>query len=192
MSGIRHSNKLRDLLRLLAFQAGSEVSFNELGRALGLDTATVQRYVDLLEKVFVIKVVGGYSRNLHKEISKKQKIYFQDLGVRNALIEQFASLNLRDDQGRLWENYLFIERSKLLNNNQLRANQFFWRLQTGAELDYVEEYEGKLAGFEFKFGKKKVKAPQAWQETYPQATFQVINQESYLPFVLEEGEASTT
>ena len=181
LSGIRQSGKLRDLLRLLAFQIGSEVSFNELGRQLGLDTATVQRYVDLLEKAFVLKIVGGYSRNLRKEISKKQKIYFLDLGVRNALIEKFAPLNLRDDTGRL-----FIERSKLLDNTQIRANRFFWRLQTGAELDYVEEYEGKLAGYEFKFGKKEVQAPVAWKETYPEANFQTIHRENWLPFVLNK------
>ena len=190
LSGIRQSGKLRDLLRLLAFQIGSEVSFNELGRQLGLDMATVQRYVDLLEKAFVLKTVSAYSRNLRKEISKKQKIFFQDLGVRNALIEKFAPLKLRDDTGRLWENYLFLERSKLLDNRQTRANRFFWRLQTGAELDYVEEYEGKLAGYEFKFGNKEAKAPAAWHETYPEATFQTINQENWLPFVLKTENGS--
>ncbi|MFN0213574.1 MAG: ATP-binding protein [Saprospiraceae bacterium] len=184
LSGIRQGAKLRDLLRLLAFQVGSEVSFNELGRQLGLDTATVQRYVDLLEQVFVIKTVGGYSRNLRKEISKKQKIYFQDLGIRNALIEKFAPLNLRDDVGRLWENFLFVERSKLLDNHEWRANRFFWRLQTGAELDYVEEYEENLIGFEFKFGNKFAKAPQAWKETYPKAVFHTVNRDNWLPFVL--------
>lgn len=188
LSGIRQSQKLRDLLRLLAFQIGSEVSFNELGRQLGLDTATVQRYVDLLEKAFVIKTVVGYSRNLRKEIFKKQKIYFQDLGVRNALIEKFAPLNMRDDTGGLWENFLFVERSKLLDNHQIRANRFFWRLQTGAELDYVEEHEGKLAGFEFKFGNKSARPPQAWHETYPEASFQTINRDNWLPFVLETAE----
>lgn len=185
LSGIRQSQKLRDLLRLLAFQIGSEVSFNELGRQLGLDTATVQRYVDLLEKAFVLKTVGGYSRNLRKEISKKQKIYFQDLGVRNALIEKFAPLNMRDDTGGLWENFLFVERSKLLDNHQIRANQFFWRLQTGAEVDYVEEYEGRLAGFEFKYGNKSVKTPQAWTDTYPEATFETVNLDNWLPFILD-------
>jgi hypothetical protein len=185
LGGIRQSNKLRDLLRLLAFQIGGEVSFNELGRQLGLDTATVQRYTDLLEKAFVIKMVGGYCRNLRKEISKSQKVYFQDLGIRNALIEKFGSLNLRDDAGRLWENFLFIERSKLLDNRQTRANQFFWRLQTGAEIDYVEEYEGKPTGFEFQFNNKTVKAPQSWLETYPDAGFHTINLENWLPFILE-------
>ncbi len=185
LSGIRQSGKLRDLLRLLAFQIGSEVSFNELGRQLGLDTATVQRYVDLLEKAFVVKTIGGYSRNLRKEISKKQKIYFQDLGVRNALIERFAPLHLREDTGALWENFLFVERSKLLDNHQIRAGQFFWRLQTGAELDYVEEYEDNLTAYEFKFGTKAVQAPKAWNETYPNSDFQTINKENWLPFILK-------
>ncbi|MBV6442027.1 MAG: ATP-binding protein [Haliscomenobacteraceae bacterium CHB4] len=184
LSGIRHSGKLRNLLRLLAFQTGSEVSFSELGRQLGLNTATVQHYVDLLEKAFVLKTVSGYSRNLRKEISKKQKIYFQDLGVRNALIEKFAPLQLRDDTGRLWENFLFVERSKLLDNHQKRVNRFFWRLQTGAELDYVEESEAQLNGYEFKFGNKEAKPPAAWQEIYPNATFQTINSENWLNFVL--------
>ncbi|MEZ4776784.1 MAG: ATP-binding protein [Bacteroidia bacterium] len=183
LSGIRHSSKLRDLLRLLAFQIGSEVSFNELGRALGMDTATVQHYIDLLEKAFVVKVIGGFRRNLRKEISKKQKIYFQDLGIRNALIEKFAPLDLREDVGKLWENYLFIERTKFLDNHQLRLNRFFWRLQSGAELDYVEEYEGKIAGYEFKFGNKKTLPPSSWKETYPEATFTLINRDTYLPFL---------
>lgn len=184
LSGIKYSNKLRDLLRLLAFQIGSEVSFNELGKQLGMDTATVQKYVDLLEKTFVIKSFGGFSRNLRKEISKKQKMFFYDLGIRNALIEKFAPMTLRDDSGRLWENFLVMERPKLLNNSQKRANQFFWRLQTGAELDYVEEYESVVKGYEFKWGSKKAKVPQAWQETYPQAEFAVINRDNWLQFVL--------
>lgn len=185
LSGIRQSAKLRDLLRLLAFQMGSEISYNELGRQLGLDTATVQRYVDLLEKAFVIKIVGGYSRNLRKEISKKHKIYFQDLGVRNALIERFSPQSLRDDGGMLWENFLFMERTKLLDNHQIRVNRFFWRLQTGAELDYVEEHEAKLDGYEFKFNTKTAKAPPSWHDTYPKATFTTINLDNWIPFVLK-------
>jgi predicted AAA+ superfamily ATPase len=186
LGGIRQSGKLRDLLRLLAFQIGSEISYNELGRQLGLDTSTIQRYVDLLEKTFVIRTVSGYSRNLRKEISKKHKIYFQDLGVRNALLERFSPLHLRDDTGALWENFLFIERSKLLDNHQIRANRFFWRLQTGAEIDYVEEYEGQLDGFEFKFNTKMAKAPSSWNDTYPHATFKTINRDNWLPFVLKD------
>ncbi len=190
LGGIRFSNKLRDLLRLLAFQIGSEVSFNELGRTLGLDTTTVQRYIDLLEKSFVITVVGGYSRNLRKEVSKKQKVYFQDLGVRNALIEKFAPINMREDIGQLWENFLFVERSRLLDNHQMRANRFFWRLHTGAELDYIEEREDQLAGYEFKFSRKKVKAPVSWKETYPSATFTLVNKENYLPFIIPSARNS--
>lgn len=185
LTGLRHSRKLHDLLRMLAFQIGSEVSYNELGRALELDTATVQRYIDLLEKAFVVQTVRGYSRNLRKEISKKQKIYFQDLGVRNALVGQFAPLSLRDDTGRLWENFLFVERSKLLDNHQIGANRFFWRLHSGPELDYVEEYRGRLSGFEFKYGTKEIKAPAVWKETYPEASFGVVNRENYLSWILE-------
>jgi uncharacterized protein len=185
LSGIRHSQKLRDLLRLLAFQIGSEVSFNELGRQLGLDTVTIIKYIDLLEKSFVVQTVSGFSRNLRKEISKKQKIYFLDLGIRNALIGQFAPLNMRSDSGALWENFLFIERSKLLSNHKIRAKSFFWRLQTGSELDYIEEYEGRISGFEFKFGSKEMNAPAAWLATYPEATFNVINKTNWLSFLLD-------
>lgn len=185
LSGIRHSGKLRDLLRLLAYQIGSEMSFNELGRQLGMDTATVQRYIDLLEKAFVIQTVGGYSRNLRKEISKKQKVYFQDLGIRNALIDRFMPMNRREDAGALWENFLFMERTKRLDNHGIRANRFFWRLQTGAELDYVEESEGIPTGYEFKFNNSTPKAPTAWQEAYPTSRFQAINRDNWLSFVLE-------
>ncbi len=185
MGGIRQSGKLRDLLRLLSFQIGSEVSFNELGRQLGLDTATVQRYIDLLEKAFVIKMIGGFNRNLRKEISKRQKVYFLDLGIRNALIDKFNPISLREDGCALWENFLFVERLKLLDNRQVRANQFFWRLQTGAKIDYVEELEGRPTGFEFKFNDKIAKVPPAWEENYPGAGFHTINRSNWLPFLLE-------
>lgn len=185
LSNIKQSGKLRDLLRLLAFQIGSEVSFNELGRQLGLDAATVSRYIDLLEKTFVIKTLGGFSRNLRKEIFKKQKIYFLDLGIRNALIGQFAPLSMRAGNGAIWENYLFIERQKLLNNQAILANAYFWRLQSGSEIDYIEEFEGQLSGFEFKFGSKIAKMPATWSESYPNASFKTINQDNWLPFLLD-------
>jgi predicted AAA+ superfamily ATPase len=132
-----------------------------------------------------VQTVSGFSRNLRKEISKKQKIYFLDLGIRNALIGQFAPLNMRSDSGALWENFLFIERSKLLSNHKIRAKSFFWRLQTGSELDYIEEYEGRISGFEFKFGSKEMNAPSAWLATYPEATFNVINKTNWLSFLLD-------
>ena len=184
LGGIRHSDKLRDLLRLLAFQIGSEVSFHELGQQLGMDSATVQRYVDLLEKAFVVQVVGGYSRNLRKEVTQKKKIYFLDLGVRNALIERFLPLQSREDTGALWENFLFIERRKWLENEQVQVRSYFWRLRSGAEIDYVEDSGGQLSGYEFKYNRKQAKAPQAWQATYPEASFQTINRENWLGFVM--------
>lgn len=184
LSGIRHSRKLFDLLRMLAFQVGSEVSYNECGRSLGLDTVTVQKYIDLLEKSFVIKTVGGYSSNLRKEISKKQKIYFLDLGIRNTVIGNFNPFDQRNDTGPLWENFLFLERTKLLENNQIKVNQHFWRLHTGAEIDYVEEGGGKLSGFEFKYSAKKTQPPGSWNTIYPHAAFQVVNMDNYPAFIL--------
>lgn len=183
LSGLRHSRKLYDLLRLLAFQVGSEVSYNECGKSLGLDTATVQKYIDLLEKSFVIKTVGGFSRNLRKEISKKQKIYFLDLGIRNTIIENFNDPDKRNDTGAMWENYLFLERTKFLENSQIRRNQYFWRLHTGAEIDYVEEGEGELIGFEFKYSNKNIKPPKSWTSNYPSASFGNINRDNYISFI---------
>lgn len=187
LSGIRHSRKLQDLLRMLAYQIGSEVSYNECGRSLGLDTVTVQKYIDLLEKSFVIRTVGGFSMNLRKEISKKQKIYFLDLGIRNAIIRNFNDPDQRNDTGALWENYLFLERTKLLENNQIRKNQYFWRLHTGAEIDYVEEGEGKLSGFEFKYSSRKSEPPKSWATTYPHSSFRVVNRDNYPDFIDPEN-----
>jgi predicted AAA+ superfamily ATPase len=185
LSGIRHSDKLHDLLQLLAYQIGSEVSYNELGRQLGLDTVTVQRYVDLLRKAFVIQTVSGFSKNLRKEISKRDKIYFLDTGIRNTLIDRFTPLSYRDDKGRLWENFLFIERMKLLANHQVRSTPHFWRLHSGAEIDYVEQIGDTLTGFEFKYNRKAARPPASWSAAYPDAGFQVINTTNWYPFVTE-------
>ncbi len=190
LASLRNSQQLRQLLRLLAFQSGSEVSWHELGQKLGMASATVQRYVDLLEKAFVIKVVSSYSRNLRKEVSKKKKVFFLDTGIRNALIDQFAPLESRTDVGILWENYLFIERTKWLHNHMQYANQYFWRLHSGAELDYVEEQDGALHAYEFKFNKRRAKPPKSWQEAYPEADFQLIHKDNYLPFLLGNGASS--
>lgn len=185
LGGIRrHSDKIRDLLRLLAFQTGSLISYSELGRSLGMSTETVQRYIDLLEKSFVLFRLSGYSRNLRKEIVKNPKIYFMDLGMRNAVIDNFNPPDKRPDRGALWENFLLLERMKSQSNRQHRANRFFWRTYTGAELDYVEESGGELNGFEFKWGTKVGKAPATWLETYPEVSFQTVNRENYLDFVL--------
>lgn len=184
LSSIRHADKLSKLLQLLAFQIGSEVSLNELGNALEMSKETVASYIDLLEKSFVLFRLSGFSRNLRKEVSKMDKIYFYDLGVRNALIENFQPLHLRTDVGGLWENFLIIERYKRNHYGNQRANTYFWRTYTGAELDYVEETAGKINGFEFKFRKKKAKIPASWAENYPEAGFGVINKENYQDFIL--------
>jgi len=184
LSQIKNSGKIFDLLRLLAYQIGSPVSYNELGKKLGLSTDTVISYIDLLEKVFVIYRMPGFSKNLRKEITKNKKIYFYDVGVRNAIIENFTHPDIRPDIGHLWENFVISERIK--RNNYLRAhlNSFFWRTYTGAELDYVEQGGGQLSGVEIKWGDKIVKAPKSWLENYLEADFKTINTKNYQDFVL--------
>lgn len=181
---VRNSRTLLDLLRLLAFQVGSEVSFNELASHVGVDVKTVQRYIDLLEKTFVLARLGGYSRNLRNEITSKSKFYFLDPGIRNALIAQFNGLDDRNDTGQLWENFVFIERLKYRQYTSRYANSFFWRTYDQQEIDYLEEGDGRLAGYEFKWSSKKtVHPPRGWQKAYPEASFSVITPENYLEFV---------
>lgn len=178
---IRHSNKLRDLLKLLAFQVGAEVSYTELATSLGMAKQTVESYIDLLEKSFVIFTLRGFSRNLRKEVSKKPKIYFYDLGIRNAIIDNFAYLSNRNDLGALWENFLIMERLKRNEYQKHFCSQYFWRTYTGAELDYIEEYNGKLYGYELKWS-KTAKAPESWTETYNSEYF-CINKDNFIDFV---------
>lgn len=181
---IRNSKKILQLLRLIAFQIGHEVSLQELGQQLGMSRNTVERYLDLLEKVFVIIRVGGFSRNLRKEITKTSRYYFYDNGIRNALIGNFNFLNSRNDVGQLWENFLFIERLKKRSYLGLQANYYFWRTWSKQEIDLVEEYGGKLYGYEFKWqGRGKSKIPKEWLTTYTEASYQVIDQTNYLDFV---------
>lgn len=180
---IRSSKTLLDLLRLLAFQIGSEVSLSELGSQLGIDYKTVSRYLNLLEKSFVICSLRGYSRNLRKEITKKNKYYYYDLGIRNAVIANFNRLELRDDPGRLWENFMLVERLKKQAYHGIQANNYFWRTWNGSEIDLVEEREGKLFGYEFKWGGRERKPPKEWVDAYPAALFEVVNRENYLGFV---------
>jgi len=182
ISAIRNTGKLKDLLRALAFQIGSEVSLNELGNSLGLSQETVHAYIDLLEKTFIVFRLKGFSRNLRKEISKRDKIYFWDLGVRNTLINNFSSFPYRNDIGPLWENFMIAERMKYLSYNQRFASSFFWRTYTGAELDYVEEYGGQLYAFEIKFKKAVKHAPKTWIENYSDH-FTCITQDNFLEFL---------
>jgi len=178
---VRSSSKLWDLLKLLAFQVGSEVSHNELSRKLGVDVKTVQRFLDLLEKAFVIFRLGGFSRNLRKEITQKAKYYFFDNGLRNAVIKQFNRLDQRDDVGQLWENFMVIEHLKHLNYSFTPVNLYFWRTYEKQEIDLVEERGGRLHGCEFKWSQPKhVSPPNDWISTYSNADYKVITRENYL------------
>jgi len=183
LDGIKHSNKIYRLLQLLAFQIGKEVSLNELGRQLEINRKTVERYLELLEKSFVIKNFMGFSRNLRKEITKNHRYYFIDNGIRNALIGNFNIISSRDDIGMLWENYIIMERMKKQEYLNIYSNNYFWRTYDKKEIDLIEEREGKLFGFEIKWGKKSVKPPKEWLRTYKNAEFKLINQENYLDFI---------
>lgn len=183
LASVKHPEKIHRLLVLLAFQVGSEVSLSELASNLDMSKETVERYIDLLEKSFVIFRLSGFSRNLRKEVTKNNKIYFYDLGVRNILIDNMNEVSNRNDIGQLWENFIVVERKKRNEYTHHFASSYFWRTYTGAEIDYVEEDGGTLHGFEFKYGDKKVKPPKTWMETYKSANFSLINQENFLDFL---------
>ena len=185
LEGLRRADKLVDLLRLLAFQIGNEVSHSELATNLGINRQTVDRYLDLLEKVFVIYRVGGFSRNLRKEISKNGRYYFFDNGVRNSLIQNFNPLSLRNDVGQLWENFLMIERRKHHDYIGRAVNRYFWRTYDQKEIDLVEEWQGKLFGFEFKWrqGKIKKSVRQEFTAAYPNSELSVISQDNFVEFL---------
>jgi uncharacterized protein len=181
---IRSSRTLMDLLKLIAFQVGSEVSLNELATQVKLDIKTVGRYLDILEKAFVIIRVGGFSRNLRNEVTSKAKYYFLDNGVRNAVIGQYNLLNSRNDIGALWENFVVAERLKKRSYTGIYGTFHFWRTYDGKEIDYVEERDGGLFGFECKWSlKKQEKPPKKWLESYPNAAFSVITPDNYLDFI---------
>lgn len=184
LGDIRNPRKLRDLLRLLAYQVGAEVSYQELGRRLGLSTDTVISYIDLLEKAYVVFRLGAFSRNLRKEISRKDKVFFYDNGVRNILIEDTKEWHLRGDQGALWENFLVAERQKTNAYNRRHCNSFFWRVYTGAEIDYLEEGDGEIRAYEFKLREKRTTAPRSFLQAYPGARFHSVHMDNWLEFVL--------
>jgi predicted AAA+ superfamily ATPase len=181
---VKRSKTIFNLLKLLAFQIGSEVSLSELAQDLGTDHKTVGRYIDILEQSFIIFPLTGFNRNLRSEINKKNKYYFYDNGIRNAIISNFNDLSLRDDIGQLWENFLFMERLKKREYNRIYANAYFWRTWEKQEIDLIEEEGGKLHAYEFKWKKDKVKVPSKWSETYKDSTFEVITKDNYLDFVL--------
>lgn len=183
LDGIRHSAKISRLLQMMAFQVGKEVSYTELGTSLGMSKNTVERYLDLLEKAFVIQRLSGFSRNLRSEITKNSRYYFLDNGVRNALINNFNAVELRNDVGELWENYLVIERLKRQEYLVEQANNYFWRTYSQKEIDLVEERGGKLFGYEMKWGPARAKPPREWLEAYPNATWQLVNRQNYLEMI---------
>lgn len=182
---IKGSQILLNLLKLIAFQVGHEVSHSELATQLALNVRTVQRYLDLLEKTFVLFRLGGFSRNLRKEVARKHKYYFFDLGIRNAIIAQFNELDLRNDIGQLWENFIIVERMKKREYYNIFSSSYFWRTYDQQEIDLIEEREGSLFAYECKWAKtKSVVAPADWKTAYPNASFATITPENYLDFVM--------
>ena len=186
LDGINKPEKLVRLLKALALQIGSQVSYNDIGMLVGLDPKTVERYVDILEKSFVIFRLGTFSRNLRNELKSSRKIYFWDLGVRNAVIGNLAPVDNRTDVGELWENFVIAERMKRNVYMESFAQSYFWRNRQQQEVDYLEEVDGRLHAYEFKWNvrKSKVKCPVSFQSNYPEATYKVITPENVEEFLL--------
>lgn len=184
-SGIRQSHKLMDLLRLIAYQIGSEVSYNEISNQLGINKVTVENYLDLLQKVFILFKLPSYSTNQRKEISKGVKWYYYDNGIRNAIINDFRQISLRNDMGMLWENYVISERVKFNAYNQTGSQLYFWRNYLQREIDLIEVKDNRIYAYEIKYGKEsKVKIPLAFKTAYPDADFQKIDSDNYLDFIM--------
>lgn len=182
LTTVKYISKIRDLLRLLSFQVGQQVSIHELTQKLSLNRETVERYIVLLEKAFVIFRLSAFTRNPRNEVSKMDKIFFYDIGIRNSLIDNFKPLDQRIDVGNLWENFIVAERRKQILYQRLNVQSYFWRTYTGAEIDYVEEGENGLFGYEIKIEKSKVRIPKAWQEDYL-GDFKLINRSNYIDFL---------
>ena len=180
---IKNPDVLRRLLQALALQVGSEVSYNELATLLGIDKATVDRYVGLLEAAYIIFHLPPFSRNLRKELARLRKVYFYDLGVRNALINNFNPLEMRADVGALWENFFVSERIKANENRRRHVNTYFWRTYSGAEIDYLEEEGGRLIGFECKWANERWRAPSIFADAYPDSQLHLVNRDNFLDFL---------
>lgn len=186
MAQVKKPVILEKLVQALALQVGWEVNYHELGQTIGADKETVERYIDLLEKSFVVFRLASLSRNRRNEIKKGRKIYFYDNGIRNAIIKNFNPLGLRQDAGALWENFLLGERMKRNHYLRIWHNPFFWRTTSQQEVDYIEEREGRLFAFEFKRGRgRAAKVPPAFSSAYPDSSFTVINEDNFEPFVTE-------
>lgn len=186
---IKKPDKIIKLLQALALQVGNEVSYNELAKIVNLDKETIEKYIILLEQTFIIFRLGALSRNLRKELSRSRKIYFYDNGIRNALIANFQPLSLRSDIGALWENFLISERIKSNNYSGKFYNSYFWRTQDQQEIDFIEEYDGKMHTFEFKWStSKSPKLSKTFANAYPDYSYHVVNQDNYTEFISGEME----
>ena len=183
IDGLRNTAKMSRLLQLVAFQIGSEVSYEELGKQLGMHRETVEKYLDLLSKVFVVYKLGAFSRNMRKEVSKAGKWYFYDNGIRNAIIGDFKDANSRMDMGKLWENFFITEKLKDNQNHLLHCQFHFWRTYDQQEIDLIEEKNEVINAYEMKWGKKLPKAPAGFMKTYTGADFNVVNPDNYLEFL---------
>ncbi len=183
LDNIKDSLFVFNLLRLIAFQIGNDISYNELAMNLNVNRRTVMRYLELLEQCYVLFSLHGYSRNLRSEYTKTPRYYFWDTGIRNALISNYNSLQLRDDGGKLWENYCIAERIKMTTYRDISMNRFFWRTYDQQEIDYLEERGGKLYGYECKWTKKNKSAPKLFTKTYPESIFEVIHKQNYLDYL---------
>ncbi len=183
LDNLKDSMFVMDLLKLIAFQIGNDVSYNELARSLSTTVKTVKRYLEILEKAFVIFSLSGFSRNLRKEISKSPRFYFWDNGIRNAVISNFNMPETRSDMGKLWENYCISERLKKQQYNQTFSNFYFWRTYDQQEIDLIEEVDGRIFAFEFKWGDKSAKIPTAFKDNYLDSEFTVVNKLNMYEFL---------
>lgn len=182
--GIKKRDKIIALLQIIAFRTGSEISLEGVGRELQISKNTVEKYLDLFSKVFIVYSVAGFSRNRDNEITKMKKWYFVDNGIRNAIINAFNPLNMRDDVGKLWENYINSERRKAVDYKELFVLDYFWRTHTKQEIDRIEDKNQQIQAFEYKWGKAKTKIPTEFARSYPEASFEIINKENYLDYIL--------
>ena len=181
---VKKSDKLVKLLRALALHVGSQVSYSELGGICGIDYKTVEKYIILLEQTYIVFRLGSFSRNLRNELKKSRKVYFYDNGIRNSLIANFTQLESRTDVGALWENFLMSERMKALNYHDIWVNSWFWRTDLQKEIDLVEERDGKLSAFEFKWNPSaKIKEPKLFLDSYPNSSYSVIHRENFEDFL---------
>lgn len=185
LGGIKKPTKLVLLLQALAYQIGSQVSYNELSQTVGLDAKTIESYIDMLEKAYIVFRLSSLKRNMRSELKNSRKIYFYDNGVRNALISNFSPIDIRSDNGALWENFVISERMKMIEYNGIWCNKYFWRTKDQTEIDYVEDKDGILRAYEMKFNPlRKARLPESFKQAYPNHEFKIITPKNIEEFLL--------